>query len=311
MQRIALVVTANLQVLSLSVLSVFEFANAMMGQQHYDVCLLSEDGRVRTSFGTDMLTNRFGDGPFDTIIVSAAIDFQPATPATLAFLKDSLISSRRIASTCVGAFTLGEAGLLDGRQATTHWAMAAELSRRFPNAKVVPERIFTRDGPIWTSAGVTSGMDLALSMVEQDLGRELAKSVAKVMVLDHRRSGNQPQITIGPDLYSGSDRIEESLRYARQNLGKPLTVASLADAAKLSPRQFSRLFRATTGESPAKAIEKMRLDVARHLVEHSTTTIQKIVRDTGFGDSERMRRSFVRSFGFAPQVLRSRSRKGQ
>jgi transcriptional regulator GlxA family with amidase domain len=303
------VVTANFQVLSLSVLSVFEFANAMLGKQHYDVYILSEDGRVRTSFGADILTSRFTDGPFDTVIVSAAIDFPPATAGTVAFLKESLVSSRRIASTCVGAFTLAEAGLLDGRRATTHWAVAAELSRRFPHTKVEPDRIFVQDGQIWTSAGVTSGMDLALAMVEQDLGHELAKSISKTMVLDRRRSGNEPQISAGPDLYSGSDRIEEALQYARQNLGKPLPVASLAEAAKLSPRQFSRVFRATTGQSPAKAIEKMRLEVARHLVENTATSIQRIVRNTGFGDSERMRRSFVRSFGFAPQVLRSRSRK--
>src|SRR3981081_2937621 len=168
-----------------------------------------------------------------------------------------------IASTCTGAFVLAEAGLLDGRRATTHWHRARELQARFPKVKVEADRIFITDGPVWTSARMTAGIDLALAMIEEDLGIEVARVVARSLVVYHRRAGGQSQFSTLLALEPKSDRIQTALAYAKRNLASPLTVGQLARAAHLSPRQFSRAFRAETGQSPAKAVENLRLEDAR------------------------------------------------
>ena len=211
---------------------------------------------------------------------------------------------RRVASTCVGAFVLAEAGLLDGRRATTHWHRARELQARFPNVKVEEDRIFIIDGPVWTSAGMTAGIDLALAMVEQDLGADVARAVARKLVVYHRRAGGQSQHSALLELEPKSDRIQSALAYAKRNLETPLTVGQLAEAAHLSPRQFSRAFRAETGQSPAKAVENLRIEAARLMMEQSRHPIDVIARQTGFADRDRMRRAFLRAFGQPPQVIR-------
>ncbi len=193
--------------------------------------------------------------------------------------------SRRVAATCTGAFVLAEAGLLDGRRATTHWNAARKLQARFPNVKVEEDRIFIVDGPVWTSAGMTAGIDLTLAMVEKDLGAEAARAVAKKLVVYHRRAGGQSQFSALLELEPKSDRIQNALAYARNNLDKALTVGELAQAANLSPRQFSRAFRAETGQSPAKAIENLRLEAARLSMEQSRHPIDVIAR------ADRLRRS--------------------
>ena len=213
-----------------------------------------------------------------------------------------------MASTCTGAFVLAEAGLLDGRRATTHWGAARKLQARFPKVKVEEDRIFIVDGPVWTSAGMTAGIDLALAMVEKDLGAEAARAVAKRLVVYHRRAGGQSQFSALLELEPKSDRIQNALAYARNNLDKALTVGDLAEAANLSPRQFSRAFRAETGQSPAKAIENLRLEAARLSMEQSRHPIDVIARQTGFADRDRMRRAFLRAFGQPPQVIRRNAR---
>ena len=165
---------------------------------------------------------------------------------------------RRIAAICTGAFILAEAGLLDGRRATTHWCRARELQSRFPKVKVEEDRIFIVDGPVWTSAGMSAGIDLALAMIENDLGADVARAVAKYLVVYHRRTGGQSQFSALLELEPKSDRIQSALAYAKRNLDKRLTVGQLAEAAHLSPRQFSRAFRAETDQPPAKAVEKPR-----------------------------------------------------
>ena len=226
---------------------------------------------------------------------------QPDHPAV------SAPSTRRIASICTGAFALGEAGLLDGRRATTHWLFAKELQRRFPKASVEVDRIFIADGQVWTSAGMTAGLDMALGLVERDVGPEKAREAARTLVLHHRRAGGQSQHSTLLDLDAKSDRVQNALQYARRNLGRPLSVEELADAACLSPRQFSRVFRAETGLSPAKAIENLRLEAARLMLEQGRLPIETIAIETGFGDRERMRRSFVRTFGQTPRAIRTAS----
>jgi transcriptional regulator GlxA family with amidase domain len=222
----------------------------------------------------------------------------------LDFVRKSLAAARRIAAPCTGAFTLAEAGALDGRRATTHWLYARELQARFPAIKVDEDRIFIIDGPVWTSAGMSAGLDLALAMVEQDLGLDIARSVAKTMVVYHRRAGGQSQFSALLELAPKSDRIQGALAYARSNLQSPLSVEQLADAAHLSPRQFSRAFRAETGQSPAKAVENLRVEAARLLMEEGRLSIDSVARETGFAGRERMRRAFLRAFGQPPQVIR-------
>jgi transcriptional regulator GlxA family with amidase domain len=199
---------------------------------------------------------------------------------------------------------LAAAGVLDGRRATTHWSAARTLQRRYPAIKVEEDRIFITDDKVWTSAGMTACIDLSLAMVEADLGFELSKSIAQKMVVYHRRTGGQSQFSAMLELESKSDRIQHALDYAKRNLRKALSVGELAEVANLSSRQFSRTFRAETGQSPAKAIESLRLEAAKSLVEESRHAIDVVARETGFADPERMRRAFIRKFGHPPQTFR-------
>jgi transcriptional regulator GlxA family with amidase domain len=203
---------------------------------------------------------------------------------------------------------LAQAGILDGRRVTTHWGYARELQSRFPKVKVDEDRIFVIDGPVWTSAGMTAGIDLALAMVERDLGVEIARAVAKKMVVYHRRAGGQSQFSTLLELEPKSDRIQSAVSYARRNLQTALSVEQLAEVANLSPRQFSRAFRAETGQSPAKAVENLRVEAARLLMEQGQLPIDTVARETGFADRERMRRAFLRAFGQPPQAIRRAGR---
>ena len=182
--------------------------------------------------------------------------------------------------------------------------------RRVPPSEGEANRIFIIDGSVWTSAGMTAGIDLVLAMVEQDLGADVARAVARQLVVYHRRAGGQSQFSALLELEPKSDRIQSALAYAKRNLDKPMTVGQLAAAAHLSPRQFSRAFRAETGQSPAKAVENLRVEAARLLMEQSRHPIDVIARQTGFADRDRMRRAFLRAFGQPPQVIRRDARAG-
>jgi transcriptional regulator GlxA family with amidase domain len=313
MHRIAFVALPGFRMMSLASLSVFELANSEMGESVYELHVLSETGGlVPTSIGfgimTEPLDGPLDEAPFDTVIVGGSAQPGALTPGVTKFLQRAVQRSRRVAATCTGAFVLAEAGLLDGRRATTHWNAARKLQARFPKVKVEEDRIFIVDGPVWTSAGMTAGIDLALAMVEKDLGAEAARAVAKKLVVYHRRAGGQSQFSALLELEPKSDRIQNALAYARNNLDKALTVGELAQAANLSPRQFSRAFRAETGQSPAKAIENLRLEAARLSMEQSRHPIDVIARQTGFADRDRMRRAFLRAFGQPPQVIRRNAR---
>jgi transcriptional regulator GlxA family with amidase domain len=214
-----------------------------------------------------------------------------------------------VGSICTGAFLLAEAGGVDGRRATTHWSTAQELQRRHPDVKLLPDRIFTNDRGVWTSAGMTACMDMALAMVEEDHGVEVAKAVAKRLVVYHRRTSGQSQFSALLELQPRSDRIHQALSFARANLHKDLSVGVLADVAHVSSRQLSRIFKAETGQSPAQAVEKLRVDAARSLVDAGELSLAVIARENGFGDTERMRRAFVRTLGQAPQAIRRVARQ--
>src|SRR6266851_5600333 len=309
MQRIGFVVLPGFQMMSVASLSVFELANWESGEPVYEVHLLSETGgSIRSSIGISVATEPFNDMNFDTLLVGGSAVVGSVTPGVIKFLRQALERSRRVASTCVGAFVLAEAGLLDGRRATTHWHRARDLQARFPKVKVEEDRIFIIDGPVWTSAGMTAGIDLALAMIEKDFGADVARAVARQLVVYHRRAGGQSQFSTLLELEPKSDRIQRALAYAKRNLATPLTVKLLAEAAHLSPRQFSRAFHAETGQSPAKAVENLRLEAARLMLEQSRHPIEVIARQTGFADRDRMRRAFLRAFGQPPQVIRRNAR---
>ena len=190
MMRVGMIVVPGFDVMSFAPLSVFDAANITLGEQRYEVRVLSETGgRTRNSFGMEIVTEPLGCDEFDTIIVGTSHDIGPAPPGIIAFLQNASGSARRIASICIGAFTLAQAGLLDGRRATTHWLYSRELQSRFPKIKVEVDRIFIADGPVWTSAGMTAGIDLALGLVERDVGPEAARVVARALVVHHRRAG--------------------------------------------------------------------------------------------------------------------------
>ncbi|MDQ7770720.1 helix-turn-helix domain-containing protein, partial [Serratia nevei] len=228
----------------------------------------------------------------------------------VAFLTTHSRRARRIASVCTGAFILAACGLLDGKRATTHWYHAARLQQSYPRIRVDSNRIFIRDGDIWTSAGISAGIDLALALIEDDLGATLAAAVARQLVVYHRRPGGQSQYSLLLALNPSSDRMRAALSFAREHLHLPLSVADLADAACLSERQFGRLFRAETGQTPAKVIEQLRVEAARVRIEESAEPLEAIARSVGFSDPERMRRAFIRVFGLSPQAIRRLGRAG-
>ena len=278
----------------------------VVGEKFYDMHLVSATGgQIVNSIGAHVETERGDDVALDTLLVGAPLDIEKPSSEVLDFLQRTSAGTRRIASICVGAFILGESGLLDGRRATTHWLFGKELQSRYPKVRVEVDRIFIADGQIWTSAGMTAGIDLALGLVERDLGPGKAREIARMMVLHHRRAGGQSQHSALLDIEARSDRVQATLQYARRNLSSNLSVERLAAVACLSPRQFSRLFRLETGVSPAKAVENLRLEAARFLLEQGRLPIETIAFDTGFGDRERMRRAFLRAYGQTPLSIRN------
>ncbi|MGJ7518381.1 GlxA family transcriptional regulator [Pseudomonas baetica] len=310
MISVAFVVFDRFQSMALAAMPVFEYANFSAGETLYDVRVLSEDGRtLRASGGLTVGTEVFDEQVFDTVIVVGGDSILEQAPeAVLDYMRASAKTARRTASICSGAFVMAQAGLLEGRRATTHWAYARQLQERFPSIKVEADRIYVVDGSIWTSAGMTAGIDLALAMVEKDHGAELARAVAQKLVMYHRRAGGQSQHSALLELEPKSDRIQTVLGYAREHLAQTLSVEQLADVARLSPRQFSRAFRAETGQSPAKAIENLRLEAARQMLERGRLTLDEIALETGFSDRRRMREAFLRAFGQPPQVIRRSAR---
>jgi len=309
MHQIGLIVYPGFQVLGLAMCAAFELANSAGDEPLYRIALLSEPGGlVHTSAGFGVQTEAFDQRAFDTLLVLGDNLIRPTTQGMLEFLRRASLGTRRLGSICTGAIALAEAGLLDGRRATTHWAHVPAFREAYPNVKVEEDRIFINDGHLWTAAGMSACVDLALALVENDLGADIARKVARQLVVYHRRSGGQSQFSVMLELAPKTDRIQAALNYAKQNLKSVLSVEELASAANLSPRQFSRVFHAETGQSPAKAIENLRVESARLMMETGRHSIDVVATDTGFGDRERMRRAFIRAFGQPPQVIQRASR---
>jgi transcriptional regulator GlxA family with amidase domain len=304
MLKIGFLVYPGFSTMNFAVATVFETANQCSGSAGHEVELVSESGGpVANSLGSEIQTSSFQRRKFDTIVIAGGMKPPEATPGLLKYLRSAASRTCRIASICTGALVLAEAGLLEGKRATTHWHYTRILQRLHPKIHVEQDRIFTTDGLIWTSAGMSAGVDLALALVEQDFGAALARMVAKILVVYHRRAGGQSQFSTLLDLHATSDRIQTALAYARENLSARLSVQDLAAAAFLSPRQFSRLFTEETGQSPARAIERLRVEAAHLMMEAGRFSVEEIAHKNGFGNRERMRQSFIRTFGQPPQTM--------
>lgn len=309
MIRVGVVVYPGFQLLTLAVVSVFEYANMSLDAPLYAHTLLSEHGGpVASSCGVEVASVPFSNARFDTVLVVGDTVVTEGSPALLGFLSKSARRSRRLGGACTGAFNLAQAGLLDGKRATTHWAHVVKMRRDHPQVRLEEDSIFVQDGSVWTSAGATACIDLGLALVEEDCGADIAKRVAKRMVVYHRRTGGQSQHSALLEMRPRTDRIQKALTYAKSHLKNELSVEELAEAAHLSPRQFGRVFREETGQTPAKAIERLRTEAARLMIESQHLPIETVARDTGFGDPDRMRRAFLRAYGQPPQVIRRANR---
>ncbi len=307
MKTIACFIFPGFEVLDFAAVTVFEMANVMSGARLYEVTMLSQTGGAVASSAGPAVETQAGQAsgcPYDTVLVFGAVGRLPTCAPVVELVRNVCTAARRAGSICTGAELLAATGLLDGRRATTHWARADELQRSFPALTVVPESIYIRDGKYWSSAGMTACIDLALAMVEQDHGAELVLQIARQMVIYHRRAGSQSQFSTLLELAPRSDPIQKSLSYARSHLRRQLSVDELAEVANLSRRQFTRRFRDETGQSPAKAVESLRLESARTMIENTRHTMDYIARESGFAQVEQMRRAFMRVCGAPPQSLR-------
>jgi transcriptional regulator GlxA family with amidase domain len=315
MHRIALLVYEGFQILDATgPATVFEMAGRVGAP--YALSLVSvPGGLIRSSGGIVVETEVWtGSASADTLIVPGVGDrldlCGPALDAALlSGIRSSVAEGRRVASVCSGALLLGAAGILDGRRAATHWAVVQELKRRHPRVDVDGDSIYVEDRGVWTSAGVTAGIDLALAMVGRDQGEDVARKAAQLLVVYYRRPGAQSQHSALLDLVTPDNRFASLVAWARTRLAEPLSVERLAEEAHLSVRQFTRAFTEATGVPPAKAIERLRFEAARAAIEAGEESLELVARRSGFGSVERMRRAFLKLVGQPPISVKSAARR--
>lgn len=295
---------------------VFGLANILLRQEdpaalpHYDVCLVGlRRGPINTSTGFRLsadLSVREANSAVDTLVIPGGYELRDAEaalaiPAVNAWLRRSARQSRRVASICTGAVILAKLGLISGRRATTHWAFCDHLRVNFPAVTVEPDSLWVKDGKIYSSAGITAGMDLALALVEEDLGRRFALELARLLVMFLKRPGGQSQFS--SELISQiafPDRLEDMVEWIRDNLDRPLAIDDLARRSKMSPRNFQRVFTRQCGMPPAKFIERLRVERARLIIEDTGLPMAEIARKSGFDSEQRMRRAFNRVLRINP-----------
>jgi transcriptional regulator GlxA family with amidase domain len=248
--------------------------------------------------------------PIDTVIVPGAFFVEDVTRdrTLIQWLRKMAPACRRVCSVCSGTFLLAAAGLLDGRRAATHWARVSRLATQHPNVAVDPDAIFVQDRRVWSSAGGTSGIDLALALIEQDAGREVALKVARFLVVYLKRAGGQSQYSalLNAQAHSESDGFAELEKWIVEHPNGDLSVRALAQRVHMSPRNFARVYSQTRGRTPAKAVEAIRIDVARRRLEETTDRVETIAEHTGFSGEEQMRGAFIRSLGIPPREYRKR-----
>jgi transcriptional regulator GlxA family with amidase domain len=300
-------------------LEVFSAASEVLArtgdrQRGYAVRVVTPGGDpIRSTSGLQIVP----DGPLgaqrvDTLVIAggAGIDEAVKDEQVVADVAALAKRARRVTSVCSGAFMLAEAGLLDGRRVTTHWARCTELAARYPAIDVDPDPIYIRDGELWTSAGVTAGMDLALALVEEDLGREVALTVARWLVLFLKRPGSQAQFSAQlAGQLADRDEMRDLQRWIVDHPDEDLRVGALAARAAMSPRHFARTFHDATGQTPARFVERVRLETARRRLAESKEPVESVARTCGFGTSETMRRTFTRVLGTTPAEYRRQHRR--
>ncbi|MEI2301782.1 GlxA family transcriptional regulator [Ensifer sp. MJa1] len=314
-KTIVLVAVPGVQLLDVSgPLDVFAEANAQAGREIYRLLVATKaPGPLRSSSGVQLMPDRIieqgFDEPIDTLLVAGCPNAAevPADGVVLDWLGRRAPTVRRYGSVCSGAFFLAAAGLISGRHVTTHWAVAETLATRFPDVKVDEDAIHVSDGPVRTAAGVTAGLDLALALVEEDLGRGIAMRVASQLVMYFKRPGGQMQFSRkGEAVPVGRSALQELLRWVAANPAADHSVANLATRMELSPRHFARLFRAEVGITPASWVEDARVAAARHLLEQGNVAPKQVAAHCGFADADTLRRAFVRHVGVTPADYRKR-----
>jgi transcriptional regulator GlxA family with amidase domain len=312
MRRIEILAFENAQLLDITgPLQVFTSANeaalAADLPRPYDAITIAASPQTGTTSGLSLATAPLPDDDvdIDTLLVAGGQGVNQACEdaAFVDWIRRRSARARRTASVCSGAFLLAEAGLLEGRRAVTHWHRCTEFSKRFPNVKLEPDPIFIQDGAIWTSAGVTAGIDLTLALVEADLGRKLTLAVARELVVFLKRPGGQAQFSTMLTLQEGGERFDRLHGWIVDNLRADLSLPELADQANMSARSFSRHYRQATGRTPARAVEDIRVEAVRRLLEQGLSVRQASTR-CGFGSEETLRRSFLKAFGTTPQAFR-------
>lgn len=293
-------------------IAAFEIAEYVRPGSYALSVVASEPGLVRSSSGASMHARRLPAArSVDTLLVAGGNGTRGAALCrrTRRFVLGCAAHARRVTSVCSGSYVLAAAGLLDGRPATTHWSRTRDFERRFPRVCLEPDRIFTRSGKVWTSAGITAGIDLALALIEEDLGEEVARRTAQELVVYHRRPGGQSQFSALLELERASGRFAALLDHVRENLRSRLDVDALAQRAGMSPRHFARRFREELGVTPARAVERLRAETAHAALASGAPSVHDVAMACGFGSAERMRRSFLRVYGTPPSaVLRSAAR---
>lgn len=313
-RRIDLLAFPQVQILDVTgPLQVFATANEMAGGEGppYAIHVVSQvHGAVVSSSGVALLAEPFptrSTAGLDTLILAGGpgVEAAAADAALVHWVRGRALGARRFASVCTGAVLLAATGLLDGRRAATHWSLCAELARRFPAVRVEPDPIFVQDGPAWTSAGVTAGIDLALALVEQDLGRAAALAVARYLVVFLKRPGGQAQFSATLALQEG-ERFESLHGWMAVHLARDLSLPVLAGQAGMSERSFSRHYLEATGRTPARAVEMLRVEAARTLLADTSLPVKRVAQRCGFGSEETMRRSFLRLLAVTPQAYRGR-----
>ncbi|MNQ58398.1 HTH-type transcriptional regulator CdhR [compost metagenome] len=305
---------ANVQLLDVTgPLQVFATANDIAAQQglpppYAPTVIAAGGGAVRSSAGLAMLAEPLPEQPSDTLIIAGGWGIYAATQDSglVHWVRQQAAVSRRVASVCTGAFLLAASGWLDGRRVVTHWTRCEQLAQQYPRLRVEPNPIFINDGPVWTSAGVTAGIDLSLALVEADLGRAMALDVARQLVVFLKRPGGQSQFSVTLDLQRQGSRFDELHAWIAEHLTLDLGIPALALQAGMSERSFVRHYRADTGQTPARAIEQIRVETARRLLSDTVVPIKRIATQCGFGSEETLRRSFLRAMGVTPQAYRER-----